>query len=93
MCNKCRQIFTVQVEFEQNYKLPAPTACPSADGCNSFKFTEMNGVRRESSKCKDYQELKIQEQVCVQISKNVLRKKIKIMANNSFKCQCPIWST
>jgi len=67
MCNKCRQTFTVQVEFEQNYKLPTPTACPSADGCNSFKFTEMKDVCGENSKCKDYQELKIQEQVCNQV--------------------------
>ena len=62
MCNKCRHVFTVEVEFEQHYNIPTPTVCPSADGCNSFKFTEMKD-HKGPSKCKDYQELKIQEQV------------------------------
>ena len=62
MCNKCRHVFTVEVEFEQNYNLPTPTSCPSPDGCNSYKFTEMKDGKGPS-KCKDYQELKVQEQV------------------------------
>lgn len=62
MCNKCRHTFTVEAEFEQNYNVPLPTTCPSADGCNSYKFTEMKD-NRGPAKRKDYQELKIQEQV------------------------------
>jgi len=63
MCDKCRGTFSVQAEMEQNYEIPRPSVCPSVDGCNSLKFTQLDKNLHGPSKCKDYQELKIQEQV------------------------------
>ncbi|XP_042611876.1 DNA helicase MCM9-like [Cyprinus carpio] len=63
MCNKCRHVFSVQASFEQFYTFTPPTSCPSEDGCNSFKFTCLSGSDAPPAACKDYQEIKIQEQV------------------------------
>uniref|UniRef100_A0A667Z4M2 DNA helicase MCM9 n=1 Tax=Myripristis murdjan TaxID=586833 RepID=A0A667Z4M2_9TELE len=61
MCAKCRHVFTVQADFDQFSTFVPPTACPSSDGCNSFKFTCLSGGS-EPAACRDYQEMKIQEQ-------------------------------
>lgn len=63
MCNKCRHVFSVQASFEQFYTFTPPTSCPNEDGCNSFKFTCLSGSDAPPAACKDYQEIKIQEQV------------------------------
>uniref|UniRef100_A0A8C2FFI7 DNA helicase MCM9 n=1 Tax=Cyprinus carpio TaxID=7962 RepID=A0A8C2FFI7_CYPCA len=63
MCNKCRHVFSVEASFEQFYTFTPPTSCPSEDGCNSFKFTCLSGSDAPPTACKDYQEIKIQEQV------------------------------
>ncbi|ROL52501.1 DNA helicase MCM9 [Anabarilius grahami] len=63
MCNKCRHVFSVQASFEQFYTFTPPTSCPNEDGCNSFKFTCLSGSDAPPATCKDYQEIKIQEQV------------------------------
>ncbi|XP_016353274.1 DNA helicase MCM9-like [Sinocyclocheilus anshuiensis] len=63
MCNKCRHVFSVQASFEQFYTFTPPTSCPNEDGCNSFKFTCLSGSDAPPGACKDYQEIKIQEQV------------------------------
>ncbi|XP_056619591.1 DNA helicase MCM9 isoform X1 [Triplophysa dalaica] len=63
MCNKCRHVFSVQADFEQYYTFTNPTNCPNEDGCNSFKFTCLSGSDASPAACKDYQEIKIQEQV------------------------------
>ncbi|KAI7800133.1 putative DNA helicase MCM9, partial [Triplophysa rosa] len=63
MCNKCRHVFSVQADFEQFYTFTNPTNCPNEDGCNSFKFTCLSGSDASPAACKDYQEIKIQEQV------------------------------
>ncbi|KAI2652204.1 DNA helicase MCM9-like protein [Labeo rohita] len=63
MCNKCRHVFSVQASFEQFYSFAPPTSCPNEDGCNSFKFTCLSGSDAPPATCKDYQEIKIQEQV------------------------------
>lgn len=62
MCAKCRHVFTAQADFEQFYTFVPPVACPNPDGCNSFKFSCLSGGS-EPAACKDYQEIKIQEQV------------------------------
>nr|XP_047132529.1 DNA helicase MCM9 [Hydra vulgaris] len=59
ICNKCHHVFDLSAEFEQNYTIPLPTLCPSPESCNSKKFTALT----KTKKCKDYQEIKIQEQV------------------------------
>uniref|UniRef100_UPI00398EB161 DNA helicase MCM9 isoform X2 n=1 Tax=Pristiophorus japonicus TaxID=55135 RepID=UPI00398EB161 len=63
MCNKCRHVFTVTADFEQHYTFCCPTSCPNPEGCNSMKFTCLSGASSSPSSCKDYQEIKIQEQV------------------------------
>ncbi|XP_062858615.1 DNA helicase MCM9 [Trichomycterus rosablanca] len=63
MCNKCRHVFSVQADFEQHYSFEPPTRCPGEDECSSFKFTCLADRDAPPSACKDYQEIKIQEQV------------------------------
>ncbi|XP_075940507.1 DNA helicase MCM9 [Anarhichas minor] len=62
MCAKCRHIFTVQADFDQFYIFVPPVACPNPDGCNSFKFSCLSGGSQPAA-CRDFQEIKIQEQV------------------------------
>ncbi|XP_028295488.1 DNA helicase MCM9 isoform X2 [Gouania willdenowi] len=62
MCSKCGQVFTVQADFDQYYTFVPPMFCPISDGCNSCKFSCLSGGCQPAS-CRDYQEIKIQEQV------------------------------
>ncbi|KAJ8009035.1 hypothetical protein DPEC_G00084660 [Dallia pectoralis] len=61
MCCKCRHVFSLQADFEQFYSFVPPTSCPNQDLCNSNKFTCLSGSSTPAS-CRDYQEIKIQEQ-------------------------------
>ncbi|XP_053469833.1 DNA helicase MCM9 [Ictalurus furcatus] len=63
MCNKCRHVFSVQADFEQYYSFTPPSRCPSEDECGSFRFTCLAERDAPPSSCRDYQEIKIQEQV------------------------------
>ena len=63
ICNKCHHVFDLSAEFEQNYIIPKPIVCPSPEGCNSIKFVMSPKSGSGAKKCKDYQEIKIQEQV------------------------------
>ncbi|XP_026522043.1 DNA helicase MCM9 [Notechis scutatus] len=63
MCNKCKHIFVVKADFEQYYAFCRPSTCPGKEGCTSLKFTCLSGTSCASNRCKDYQEIKIQEQV------------------------------
>ncbi|MCI4389668.1 hypothetical protein PGIGA_G00101130 [Pangasianodon gigas] len=63
ICNKCRHVFSVQADFEQYYTFTPPSRCPSEDECSSFKFTCLAEQDAPPSSCRDYQEIKIQEQV------------------------------
>lgn len=63
MCNKCKHVLTEKADFEQFYSFTTPTSCTNAEeGCNSTKFTCLSEVSSPST-CRDYQEIKIQEQV------------------------------
>lgn len=62
MCTKCRHVFMVQADFEQFYTFAQPVTCPNPTGCNSYKFGCLSGGS-EPAACRDYQEIKIQEQV------------------------------
>ncbi|KAI8420817.1 hypothetical protein MSG28_008018 [Choristoneura fumiferana] len=62
VCVKCKYENSIQAEFEHRYILKAPTKCGNDETrCKSSTFTQVNLVSREH--CKDYQEIKIQEQV------------------------------
>ncbi|XP_070589532.1 DNA helicase MCM9 [Erythrolamprus reginae] len=63
MCNKCKHIFVIKADFEQYYAFCRPSACPGKESCTSSKFTCLSGTSCAPSRCKDYQEIKIQEQV------------------------------
>ncbi|XP_068198706.1 DNA helicase MCM9 [Antennarius striatus] len=61
MCTKCHHVFTVQADFDQ-FCTFARLACPKPDGCNSIKFSCLSGGS-DPAACRDYQEIKLQEQV------------------------------
>ncbi|XP_053192724.1 DNA helicase MCM9 [Scomber japonicus] len=62
ICAKCRHVFEVMADFDQFYTFVPPVACPNPDGCNSYKFSSLS-EGSEPALCRDYQEIKIQEQV------------------------------
>ncbi|KAG8582574.1 hypothetical protein GDO81_008119 [Engystomops pustulosus] len=62
MCNKCKHVITVRADFEQYYSFTTPVSCTNEDGCNSNKFSCLSDLSSPAS-CRDYQEIKIQEQV------------------------------
>ncbi|NWV56465.1 MCM9 helicase, partial [Daphoenositta chrysoptera] len=63
ICNKCKHVFVVKADFEQYYAFCRPTACLNEEGCNSTKFMCLSGTTSSPTCCRDYQEIKIQEQV------------------------------
>ncbi|NXC34652.1 MCM9 helicase, partial [Campylorhamphus procurvoides] len=63
ICNKCKHVFAVKADFEQYYAFCRPSACLNEEGCNSIKFTCLSGTDSSPTCCRDYQEIKIQEQV------------------------------
>ncbi|NXO97120.1 MCM9 helicase, partial [Certhia brachydactyla] len=63
ICNKCKHVFVVKADFEQYYAFCRPAACLNEEGCNSTKFTCLSGTASSPTCCRDYQEIKIQEQV------------------------------
>ncbi|CAH3154559.1 unnamed protein product [Pocillopora meandrina] len=63
ICARCKHIFGVQADFEQFYSIPKPSKCPSSKECNSNKFSCLSDGASEPKSCRDYQEIKIQEQV------------------------------
>ncbi|NWR57313.1 MCM9 helicase, partial [Bucorvus abyssinicus] len=63
ICNKCKHVFVAKADFEQYYAFCRPSACLNEEGCNSTKFTCLSGTTSSPTCCRDYQEIKIQEQV------------------------------
>ncbi|XP_061174591.1 DNA helicase MCM9-like [Saccostrea echinata] len=62
LCTKCRNVCTVQADLEQFFNLAKPSKC-SNETCNSFNFTSLSDTGGQPQKCRNYQEIKIQEQV------------------------------
>ncbi|NXC09499.1 MCM9 helicase, partial [Orthonyx spaldingii] len=63
ICNKCKHVFVVKADFEQYYAFCRPATCLNEEGCNSTKFMCLSGTTSSPTCCRDYQEIKIQEQV------------------------------
>ncbi|CAK1544108.1 unnamed protein product [Leptosia nina] len=62
VCAKCKYENIIKADFENRYIVKAPTKCRNIENrCRCSTFTQINLVSREY--CKDYQEIKIQEQV------------------------------
>lgn len=62
-CGMCGFSFELEADFEQFYKFDKPQSCPNPDrACrNTYQFTA--ALDMEPEFCRDYQEIKIQEQV------------------------------
>ena len=60
-CVKCEHRFTLTADLEQRHLMPLPDECPSnnAKPCRGSKFEFVEGTEV----CKDYQEVRIQEQI------------------------------
>lgn len=69
ICNKCKHVFVAKADFEQYYAFCRPSACLNEEGCNSTKFTCLSGTSSSPTSCRDYQEIKIQEQVKKKLEK------------------------
>lgn len=62
LCASCRSVFTKRADFEHFYSFGHQMSCPNPAGCKSTKFSSLSRDS-EPAACKDYQEIKIQEQV------------------------------
>ncbi|VEN59871.1 unnamed protein product [Callosobruchus maculatus] len=58
ICVKCKTSVLVQAEYDKNYVIKQPKKCLSCFGSNLVNFGELH-----NENCKDYQEIKIQEDV------------------------------
>nr|CAD7261033.1 unnamed protein product [Timema shepardi] len=62
ICAKCKHNFKVQADYEQFYLLPTPTRCPNPqEQCQGTNFKPVKTI--DQFNCRDFQEIKIQEQV------------------------------
>ncbi|XP_046559638.1 LOW QUALITY PROTEIN: DNA helicase MCM9-like [Haliotis rubra] len=61
ICTKCRTVFSVKADFEQFYSMVKPSKCTN-EACNSMNFTTLSDQGAPPVKCRNYQEIKIQEQ-------------------------------
>ncbi|XP_025421479.1 DNA helicase MCM9-like isoform X3 [Sipha flava] len=59
-CNKCKEQFDIKIDYEQYNKLVIPFRCPNPDNCSG---TNLKPLKDEKQYIKDYQEIKIQEQI------------------------------
>ncbi|KAM6181810.1 DNA helicase MCM9 [Erethizon dorsatum] len=87
MCNKCKHIFVVKADFEQYYVFCRPSSCPSLESCDSSKFTCLSDLSSNSARCRDYQEVKIQEQV-QKLSVGSIPRSMKVILEDDLVDSC-----
>ncbi|KAM8999408.1 DNA helicase MCM9 isoform X1 [Sarcophilus harrisii] len=87
MCNKCKHVFVVKADFEQHYAFCRPSSCPNKEGCNSSKFTCLSGSSSSPARCRDYQEIKIQEQV-QRLSVGSIPRSMKVVLEDDLVDSC-----
>ncbi|XP_037376206.1 DNA helicase MCM9 isoform X1 [Talpa occidentalis] len=87
MCNKCKHVFVVKADFEQYYTFCRPSSCPSLESCDSSKFTCLSGLSSSATKCRDYQEIKIQEQV-QRLSVGSIPRSMKVILEDDLVDNC-----
>ena len=63
-CTRCKHRFRIEADIEEYFRFPKLPQCPSKEGaggkaCPSKVFQPVEG----SAKCRDYQEIKVQEQI------------------------------
>lgn len=89
MCTKCRHVFKVHADFDQFYTFSAPVSCPNPSGCNSMKFSSLS-EGSEPAACRDYQEIKIQEQVQPFTGSSVCTA--GYLLPSSYRCRGSLWA-
>nr|XP_045624120.1 DNA helicase MCM9-like [Procambarus clarkii] len=62
ICAKCKHVFNVKADHDQYYHMNKPSQCPNPEACYSNNFNPL-GESSHPMHTKDYQEIKIQEQV------------------------------
>ncbi|KAH9495874.1 DNA helicase mcm9 [Bulinus truncatus] len=62
LCSKCRAVLVAKADFEQFYSLCKPNLCTN-ESCGGNSFIPLEDAALGPSKCRNYQEIKIQEQV------------------------------
>ncbi|XP_012505998.1 PREDICTED: DNA helicase MCM9 [Propithecus coquereli] len=87
MCNKCKHVFVVKADFEQYYTFCRPSSCPSLESCDSSKFTCLSGLSSSPARCRDYQEIKIQEQV-QRLSVGSIPRSMKVVLEDDLVDSC-----
>ncbi|OBS79747.1 hypothetical protein A6R68_22053, partial [Neotoma lepida] len=87
MCNKCKHVFVVQADFEQYYTFCRPSSCPSPESCDSSKFTCLSDLSSSPARCRDYQEIKIQEQV-QRLSVGSIPRSMKVILEDDLVDSC-----
>ncbi|XP_007952382.1 DNA helicase MCM9 [Orycteropus afer afer] len=87
MCNKCKHVFVVKADFEQYYAFCRPSSCPSLESCDSSKFTCLSGLSSSPARCRDYQEIKIQEQV-QRLSVGSIPRSMKVILEDDLVDSC-----
>lgn len=58
LCVKCKTPIIVTADYKRKYMIAEPKICISQEGCTGKTF-----IHVDDAKCKDYQEIKIQERV------------------------------
>uniref|UniRef100_A0A8C9HT33 DNA helicase MCM9 n=1 Tax=Piliocolobus tephrosceles TaxID=591936 RepID=A0A8C9HT33_9PRIM len=87
MCTKCKHVFVVKADFEQYYTFCRPSSCPSLESCDSSKFTCLSGLSSSPTRCRDYQEIKIQEQV-QRLSIGSIPRSMKVILEDDLVDSC-----
>ncbi|XP_052019528.1 DNA helicase MCM9 isoform X1 [Apodemus sylvaticus] len=87
VCNKCKHGFVVKADFEQYYTFSRPSSCPSLDSCDSTKFTCLSDLSSSPARCRDYQEIKIQEQV-QRLSVGSIPRSMKVILEDDLVDSC-----
>ncbi|VFV25040.1 dna replication licensing factor, partial [Lynx pardinus] len=87
MCNKCKHVFVVKADFELYYTFCRPSSCPSSESCDSSKFTCLSGLSSSPTRCRDYQEIKIQEQV-QRLSVGSIPRSMKVILEDDLVDSC-----
>ncbi|XP_008005409.3 DNA helicase MCM9 isoform X2 [Chlorocebus sabaeus] len=87
MCTKCKHVFVVKADFEQYYTFCRPSSCPSLESCDSSKFTCLSGLSSSPTRCRDYQEIKIQEQV-QRLSVGSIPRSMKVILEDDLVDSC-----
>lgn len=62
-CAKCGHTFLLRADYDTYYGLERPAACPGASRCTGTNFQAVRGADANLEFCRDFQEIKVQEQV------------------------------